>query len=224
VEGLQEIQGRGIEGDPIADLAEIRRLGREGAAAALLDQLEGEQDRLARGAILAAMGVTQRPEVVPTVSGVLADPSEHFNTRAQAANALGKLRAPEGVEALLGALTDERLELRMMSAEALGRIGDARAVAPLIKATRDIEGGVRADAAEALGAFGGPEVLDALLTCLVDRKVLVRQCAALALQQIGDASVVEALTRLAASAPLRKRRLIRVTAQRLSRMAADAAR
>jgi HEAT repeat protein len=62
--------------------------------------------------------------------------AKEISAAANAATALGSLRARDGVSALIGALRDGNY-LCVCAAGALGKIGDHRAVAPLVSVLRD---------------------------------------------------------------------------------------
>ncbi len=82
--------------------------------------------------------------------------------RLHAIEALGKVRAPEAVEPLLGLLfTDRDTAVREDTARALGDIGDARAVRFLLVAMKEV--GLRPLAIEALGKIGDRQAVPALV-------------------------------------------------------------
>jgi HEAT repeat protein len=83
------------------------------------------------------------------------------NMRVGMASLLGRLQAPETVDALVQALQDPGRLVRANAAEALGRTGDPRAVNPLIQVMDDPDEdrGVRNNAAAALRRLDTPEAL-----------------------------------------------------------------
>jgi hypothetical protein len=68
----------------------------------------------------------------------------------KAAQALGEIGDDRAVEPLIGALGDQRQDVRKTAAEALGKIGDVRAIEPLSRATGDSFDSVRVSARAAL--------------------------------------------------------------------------
>jgi cyclophilin family peptidyl-prolyl cis-trans isomerase/HEAT repeat protein len=91
--------------------------------------------------------------------------SNDADIRAQAANALARLRQPiEGaVPALIEALNDGDAAARANAARALGVSKDARAVEPLIKLLNDKSELARANAIRALAAFNDNRAVEPLL-------------------------------------------------------------
>jgi len=97
-----------------------------------------------------------KPAVKPLIS-VLNDESKDVRVRAEAANALGKIRDPLSVEPLISALKKDDYDLRKNAAWALGEIKDVRAIESLIGALSDKHYGddVRENAAKALEKITG---------------------------------------------------------------------
>jgi HEAT repeat protein len=81
------------------------------------------------------------------------------SNRDAAAWALGRIGDPEGFDALLGALSDERWPVRREAAEALGSLEDPAAVPALTTALDDVETVVREWAARSLEVLTGRKVL-----------------------------------------------------------------
>jgi HEAT repeat protein len=79
--------------------------------------------------------------------------------------ALGGLRYPPAVDALLPSLASETDEISNAAIDALGQIG-APAVEPLIAALKDPKAQVRERAAEALGRIGDARAVEPLIACL----------------------------------------------------------
>ena len=75
--------------------------------------------------------------------------------RAAAAQALGKMKSPRAVKALVGALRSDELPVRVSAAVAMGEIGSPRAVKPLINALADKSVYVREAAAMGLTNITG---------------------------------------------------------------------
>lgn len=83
--------------------------------------------------------------------------------RAEAARALGRIRAPEATEALIQELRDLSSSVRPEAAIALGRIGDRRALPYLLDALNDSSEELQDGAAWALGEVGDDAATDQLL-------------------------------------------------------------
>jgi HEAT repeat protein len=122
---------------------------------------------LANKELAAALGKLGDPKAGAALAGLLRTKDNY--TRIEAIQALGALRAREGVEPLLKLVTDEDAEpfLHKKAIEALGRIGDARAVPALMKfLTREKKGiSFYVESSFALYQLGTPAA-DALLAAL----------------------------------------------------------
>jgi HEAT repeat protein len=137
----------------------------------------------------------------------------------EAASALGELRNPDAVSALVAAMGDEEVAVRWAAAKALTRIGQV--AIPALAATLQGMGGrlspyalwslgeigspeaidvlsdavrsplweVRWSAATSLGDVGGGQASRALIEALSDRDERVRKAAVEALQKIGEPAV-----------------------------------
>ncbi|MEK7831697.1 MAG: HEAT repeat domain-containing protein, partial [Acidobacteriota bacterium] len=94
--------------------------------------------------------------------------SAEADLRAQAANALARIRQPiaAAVPALLEALNDSDHNVRANAARALGVSKDARAVEPLIKLLGDKSEQVQVSAIRALAAIGDKRAVDSLVELL----------------------------------------------------------
>ncbi|MBM3315122.1 hypothetical protein FJY71_04680 [candidate division WOR-3 bacterium] len=114
---------------------------------------------------------------------------------------LGRLRAAQGLDLLLGHLSEREPEIRAAIARALGRVGTDRAVSGLLDLLRDLNPDVKVAAARALGDLASPAGVDALLDELPDDNPAVRGAAAEALGRVGDRRAVDSLSRVAADDP-----------------------
>jgi hypothetical protein len=122
-----------------------------GCVPALLRRLERPGAHAERE--VSILGRLRAQEAVPRLIELLdAAPTPHL--RAAAAAALGATAHPDGLPALLRALSDPMREVRAQAAWALGRVGDPRAVEPLDAALGDGYLWVRLRAAESLAALG----------------------------------------------------------------------
>ncbi|MBN2450898.1 MAG: HEAT repeat domain-containing protein [Lentisphaeria bacterium] len=116
--------------------------------------------------------------------------------RIQAARALGRLRAAEGVGPLCEALGDADAALRRESARSLGLIRSAAAVPHLVTALSDRDANVRFYAAYALGEIGDTRAVGALRPALSDPVWNVRDQAAWALREIAGPGQIADLVSL----------------------------
>lgn len=160
-----------------AALSEGRRKGLSGN----IDDLKGR---------LRSSGNVKRMKDEGDVRGLIMA-LRHRDTAVQyaAAEALGVLREPAAVPALISALTGDRYSgVRWKAAEALARIGPP-AVGPLIQALGHQDDDARWKAAIALGEIGDPRAIAPLLALLEDDDRFVQSRAAYALAQFGTLSL-----------------------------------
>lgn len=95
----------------------------------LSDALAGA-DKESRLGLMEGLGDLDDKRAVPSLSSLLADPDR--NTRWKAAEVLGRLKADEGIEALLKAAVEDNDEfVKKASVESLGKIGTPKAAAAL---------------------------------------------------------------------------------------------
>ena len=113
--------------------------------------------------------------------------------RWQAAEDLGKLGHPKGVDPLIKALDETEDFVRANAVAALGLLGEKRAVGAVVKALEDENGRVRSRAAEALGRLTHTGSLEPLIKALGDPKTSVRRHAATSLGRLGDIRAVDPL-------------------------------
>ncbi len=171
----------------------LEGLGPEAVEAlpALISALE-DSDRTVRQWAASAIGSIGHPsdEALAALTRTLTTDEERV-VRANCARALGSLRDPRAIEALIQALDDDADLVRRSAASAIGYIGYPldEAIAALVKTlTTDEERDVRASCADALGNLGDPRALEALIQALDDDEN-VRLAAVDALRKLGsDAS------------------------------------
>lgn len=124
----------------------------------------------------------------------LADPDDHV--RAMAVRAVGRIAAPDAMEALAAAIRDTVPSVREEAAFGLGQIGVPEGLAPLVGAARDGSVGVRTAVAEALGKIHDPAGAETLSVLLGDADPGVQAKACLAAWKFADPSfALEALIR-----------------------------
>jgi len=117
---------------------------------------------------------------------------EDWAVREEAAAALGKLRDPRAVYALIGILRDEDRSVRDAAVGALTAIGEA-AVEPVAACLADPDLNVQEAAACILERIADHRVTGMLVTALGSADWIVRAHAARALGRISDAGYAEAL-------------------------------
>jgi HEAT repeat protein len=113
------------------------------------------------------------------------------DVRWEATNALGEIKDPRAVPALLEALQVK--DIQWHAALALGKIKDARSVEPLIAALQNKDAEYREQVASALGELKDPRADAALTAALKDPEPKVLHAAANALGLINDPQAVNVL-------------------------------
>lgn len=98
--------------------------------------------------------------------------------------ALGEIRAPQALEALMQAVYDHNHTVRVYAAAALGKLGDPRAIPVLQDALNDEYWVIRFKAASALGSIDQPSAVQPLIEALRDYDVRVTDEASWGLSQI----------------------------------------
>jgi len=126
----------------------------------------------------------------PLLSGLT---DESKMVRCGAAQALGQIKDPSTVPALLVALNDKNDRIRWLTAEALGHIKDTATVSALLVALKDKNNMVRWGATQALRQFKDPSIVTALLVALKDKNDEIRCVATQVLGQIKHPSRIPAL-------------------------------
>lgn len=149
-------------------------------------------------ATLEALGESGDAAAVPAITEFLtgSEPEKDQKARWAAANALGKLKQPDAVEALLPLLSDPYNDLRQAAVEALGRLAQPRAADGLSRVVQqDKDPVVRELAAQALGLVGNPAAFDVLITALGDAEPRVGRAAWTSILALGgkDVPTLEAL-------------------------------
>lgn len=128
---------------------------------------------------------------VQPLIGRLNDP--RAEVRAAAAEALGKLAAPEAAQPLANLLLTNRIGATAEIAEALEKIGQP-SIAPLIPALDHPEVEVRLTATQTIAAIGTSDAVVPLGKALTDSEVKVRRAAADALRNLADERVLPQLS------------------------------
>lgn len=149
-------------------------------------------DTPTRLAVCAALGRTRYPAAAEPLLQVLQDSSQ-ARLHAEAAQALGRLRAREAVPVLLEALEDEQAALRAAACEALGAIGDPAARPALEIRLTDTAPMVRRAACEALRELRHPESAHAVMQLLTEDNEWNRQTACHVLGLLGNRVAAPAL-------------------------------
>lgn len=123
------------------------------------------------------------------------------SVRAFIAIALGNLRDPRGVDALIGHLEDPDGHVCWQSALALGKIGDLRALEPLVACLSNKYAQTSAGAAKGLAFLDDPRAIRPLIEIALhnpseNRDLSVRESAADALVKFGQIAVEPLITAL----------------------------
>jgi HEAT repeat protein len=125
---------------------------------------------------------------------ITGDSSERGLSARLAAQALGRLRAPEAIEPLAAWLNDRDEDVRYLAILNLGRIGDQAAAPHLLRALESERAPeLQAWIVDSLGRTRSAEATNAILTLLDARDARVRYAAAEALGRIGDPRAKEPL-------------------------------
>ena len=128
--------------------------------------------------------------IEPLISALL---SSDWVVRMHAAQAIGRLGNPQGIETLILLLQDKVPTVRDTAIAALKTMGEL-AIPPLIESLRHSDWRVRLRITEALGILGSKAATQPLLDRLAnDPDTAVRQDAARALGNIGDQEAFEGL-------------------------------
>jgi HEAT repeat protein len=143
--------------------------------------------------MLSVAGVRRLKERRDTRGLVRALRNKDHQVQYEAVEALGELKDPAAIPALMGALTgDQYSGIRWKAAEALVKIGEP-SVQPLISVTDNPDADIRWKAAVSLGEIGDSRAVAPLVTMLGDDDRFVRSRAAYALALIGT-PVIPALS------------------------------
>jgi cyclophilin family peptidyl-prolyl cis-trans isomerase/HEAT repeat protein len=161
VEALGKIAGVKANVDALGNTA-VERINQSLIAQLPDSQTPLEQKPLTSLTIAALMRIRSPASVEPLVRQLKSNDAE---IRAQAANALARLRQPmdAAVPALIEALNDGDADVRANAARALGASKDARAVEPSIKLLGDKNDRVQVNAVRALAALNDRRAVDPLV-------------------------------------------------------------
>ena len=129
---------------------------------ATMQVMSSSRDSLAISRALRSIDAGTGEIAVDEVIERLGDPDP--DVRAEAARALGRIRAAEAVDALIGELREPSSTVRPEAAAALGRIGDKRAMSALFEALADPSEALQDAAAWALGEIGDDTAVEQLLS------------------------------------------------------------
>lgn len=198
----------------IAAAEALGRIGDDRAVPALISMLADEDESVVQKAILALRKI-QDPQSTRPLLQLLQHPSHRVRqkaaeslgaigdavvaeqlepllkhdrseeVRAAAAKALGAIRDPGSVDALLNAVHD-LMSVRTKAVAALGEIGDEAAVPMLLTLLRDPIEEMRYHAALALAEINSEASVAPIKDLLGDRSAMVRRGAAKALEKLGE--------------------------------------
>ncbi|HJL14853.1 MAG TPA: HEAT repeat domain-containing protein [Sandaracinaceae bacterium LLY-WYZ-13_1] len=148
----------------------------------------GSEDPVRRREVVELLSSYPAAEVDDALLRALEDPDA--GVRAEAAQAVGRVRLREAVPRLLDWLDDSDADVRAAAARALGQIGEQHAIPNLVRVLGDSHAEVRRAGVAALAAIGGDEVVVPLLGRLDDVDARVRVEAANLLGRLGDPRAV----------------------------------
>ncbi|MHB9132686.1 MAG: HEAT repeat domain-containing protein [Armatimonadota bacterium] len=124
------------------------------------------------------------PRAIPYLKKVLADPQGYYY---MALKALGAIKDPQTIDAILPFLQHKDNEYREVAVAALGNIGDARVFPQVLALLNDPFPDVRCATIEALGKFGKQEAVMPLITAVnVEEDNHIRAAIATAFKQLND--------------------------------------
>jgi len=167
----------------------LRAIG--GAAVDALGACLTENDLAVQEAASAILATIADERVLTPL--LLALRSSDWIVRMHAAQALGRVKSADTVEALIPLLQDKVKAVREETATTLATIGDA-AIPCLVHALKHDDWLVRLHAVESLGKARSPLAVEPLLSVLFnDRDSAVREDAVRALGDIGDAQALDHL-------------------------------
>lgn len=178
----------------------LLQLGDKAMLNEFVKALKDENPRVVAGAAT-ALGESGNEDVVPYLIDAFRTTNPVIGSAI--ARALGALKAPQAVQWLTAALTNNFIPAA--AAEALGRIGDPSAAPLLVHCLEHPDADVKAAAARSLGLFKGSaaksfdqqtrdtKVLPALSKLSRDPSAKVRLCAAIARMELGDKDGAELL-------------------------------
>ncbi len=152
--------------------------------------------RLLQGGKCAELMRIQKLAVNYLIAVLSDSKGDDWISRAEAAEALGKLRDSSSVEPLIAALRVPDGDTRGAAAEALSNIGTKKVellIDELIADLNDQDWRTRKDAAEILGAIKNKRAVEPLIGALKDKDLDVRMLAAESLGEIKDTAAVEPL-------------------------------
>lgn len=195
--------------DGAAFLASRYRSSDRALVRALLDSLAAEDRvraaRLAAGLLEVAGGEEKldfevvllqqgKDAVAPLIR--LVSKRGDWQTVVQALDALGKLKAREGVVEMAACLNDSNTWVRMAAAHALGEVGDVRAVPALVGALEDTSDVVVAAVLVGLGRTGDDRAAAVCKARLSHSNPRVRGAAVSALGRLGRKDTAALLERM----------------------------
>ncbi|HTQ30640.1 MAG TPA: HEAT repeat domain-containing protein, partial [Opitutaceae bacterium] len=148
----------------MAAFGALGALGDNRAIEPLTARLPGNDPEL-RKVIISALEKLDHARASERLLSLLPDKNADAARTIAVIEALGTLRDPRAVDALMPRLADENEDVSGATADALGRIGPP-AVAPLIVRLKDPKARIRGLAAQALGQTGDTRAVPPLIDCL----------------------------------------------------------
>jgi HEAT repeat protein len=148
-----------------------------------------------------ALGAIAEAPLPAAQAAALAEELDHYDPiiRAATARVLARVRAAEGADRLLAALTDSNAVVRQFAIEALGVIRVGKAVKPLLEIVTQGRGDPPALSLLALARMGHAASRPDFRARLTDRDPAMRRAAAEGLGRIADRESLETLRAMQAS-------------------------
>lgn len=143
--------------------------------------------------LLAGCGKSSDPAAIEVQGLTRQLRNGQLEERQAAAVALGKLKSPRAVDALVLSLGEPQPAVRQAAAVALGEIGDKRAVQGLARLLDDTNAESRKLALEALGKIGDAAAITAILARLDDDVFAVRYAVGPCLARLGPTALTPLL-------------------------------
>lgn len=159
-------------------------LGRRGdkkSGSILIDHLS-DPDPLVCEVVIGALGDLCQQSAVSHLINILSNHQNELRKRKMAVSALGKIRDPRSLKAILNSLADEEPIIRQAAALAVGDLDDRSTAPARLDRLSDPNHHVRATIFRVLGRLGDPVALDAIYRILaIDSSMDTRTAAAEAL-------------------------------------------
>lgn len=152
----------------------LARFRRKDVQVALQQQLT-DRSKLVRQAALSSLSRMADGLDIALLGKLLEDPE--IDVQNKAVEVLIRIKHPDTVQHLIGALKSENEYSRRSAVEVLNEVGDSTSVKFLLDALKDDDWWVRSRTTDALSKIGGPRVVDAVLQLIKDEDESIRRAA-----------------------------------------------